>query len=284
VGKAARNQKKVLCIFCGQRRSRAREDIIPFWLSREIGTNEPHLNFTLHGPRDGPFTTRSPRVGEITVLKLKEVCVRCNGGWMSRLEVQARPIVTSMVHSRTAALSVREQRKLAAWAQMKSIALDAYAAGNRGQSRLLPDHVAHTFFRSHQPIMDSLVVVGTVHAPIGGPVEYARDSSMVPARGHPMKFVCVTFRFANLFLQTMIGSFDSPNDPWLRFRPNDSRLIRCWPPHIDNDLMWPPASSINGSDFMTLSRLDPGAHPLSPEAQRSPGWLGQRSVVWDESS
>jgi hypothetical protein len=54
-------------------------------------------------------------------VKVKDVCERCNTGWMSRLEASARPILTPIILGTSVTLRVTDQPVLAAWVLKTSL-------------------------------------------------------------------------------------------------------------------------------------------------------------------
>jgi hypothetical protein len=60
-------------------------------------------------------TTRTFR-GRTFGLQLRKVCRSCNGGWMGRLESQAKPVLTPMILGRQqSTLSIDDQATIANW-------------------------------------------------------------------------------------------------------------------------------------------------------------------------
>ena len=87
----------VLCIFCGLRGPRAREDIISDWLAEELGGTPPisTTHFADVGGQEPRSFTQTH--GSVATLKYPEVCRDCNGGWMSNLEVSTKPLLVPLI-------------------------------------------------------------------------------------------------------------------------------------------------------------------------------------------
>jgi len=154
----------VLCIFCDERGPRAKEDIIPNWLAEELGGVPPIL--TTHfanvtGEESRKFTQTHQT---LATLKFPEVCVNCNGGWMSRMESLTKAHLIPMIHGERTVLSPSVQRQIAAWVQLKGISLDAYYAIQYRVVRHLPAFVAHTFGQQFQPLPTATVDLGWFEA------------------------------------------------------------------------------------------------------------------------
>lgn len=111
------------CAFCGERTPLTREHVWPRWLSSLLGPAalEGHVSET-----DGEITrTWFAPTGSMVV---KRVCARCNGGWMSRLEEAAKPLLEQLVQGLATTLSPGDQRVIAAWAH-KTLAVCDLATG-----------------------------------------------------------------------------------------------------------------------------------------------------------
>src|ERR1019366_6195245 len=67
-----------------------------------------------------PFEPAS-RQGPMTQRKVRNVCGRCNNGWMSRVVQRAKPIATLLIRGGTAELSVAHQNELASWIAIATI-------------------------------------------------------------------------------------------------------------------------------------------------------------------
>jgi hypothetical protein len=100
------------CTFCGSAGPLHLEHAAPEWLLiavQQAGGGEPGLTYASFGPDEEERTWRGP---EITV---RNVCDRCNHGWMSVLESQTKPIVKPLLADLVVTLGVDEQRVLARW-------------------------------------------------------------------------------------------------------------------------------------------------------------------------
>ena len=103
------------CIFCGGK-DLTNEDALAKWLSRVIvrpGTRARLEQSEWKGqevPRlSGWYSGGIDR-------KVKQACGKCNNGWMSAMEVAARPWLTPMMRGLALTLSAEAQRTVAAWA------------------------------------------------------------------------------------------------------------------------------------------------------------------------
>lgn len=125
------------CIFCEQNASMTGEHIWPEWFRKYVPRELTSPNKALHttgrswidasGQRHSTLTTRGKlaRSGEIADQKLKVVCGSCNGGWMSRLQKAARPVLAPYIKGDWSKLmDEEEQAIIAAWATMFTMVLE----------------------------------------------------------------------------------------------------------------------------------------------------------------
>lgn len=82
------------CLFCGSAHSLSKEHIIPQWLLKEIGLDDQQIAMS-HVSTFG--VTKSQRAHSFTTLVNAQVCQECNSGWMSKLEVSVKDIITSLM-------------------------------------------------------------------------------------------------------------------------------------------------------------------------------------------
>lgn len=66
----------------------------------------------------------SRRQGPLRSVKLRIVCEKCNNGWMSGLQKKTKPILTAFIEGNWRKLTPAEQRTLAAWAAMFTMAVE----------------------------------------------------------------------------------------------------------------------------------------------------------------
>jgi hypothetical protein len=108
-----------ICLFCGRGGKMSKEHLWPKWAQAAIVPDQrgKTIRNALHdGPPGEPFKAWEAPVFEAT---LKEVCVECNGGWMSKIEASAKPFALPLMLGRSIALAPEAQRELALWAYLK---------------------------------------------------------------------------------------------------------------------------------------------------------------------
>jgi hypothetical protein len=249
--------KRVVCIFCGQRRERGREDIVTDWLSTALGpTGAVFTDFLTDIPGEPIKGRYGRRSGDLRTIKLKKVCKVCNGGWMSRLERAAQPLLTRLVQGEATVITPQRQRLIAAWGQLKCVSLDAYYEQEYRGVRHLPARVANEFCRRTQPLTNSMVVVGRYDAPsMGVELPWGRLMLNKPATTDDpeIKAVVTTFAFGHLFIQVCVGAWAVPHDVNIVFNTTFPELVQCWPANLDGDFQWPPSTAITPTEFRRLA-------------------------------
>lgn len=115
-----------LCMFCG-RPGVTKQHMWPDWIGSIIvreGTNHTQsitrFNHVIPG-----YAVVTPDIqlkrGPAGSRKIRKVCGKCNSGWMSVLETQAKPALAAMIRDEEVEISPEIQRRLSAWAAMTAI-------------------------------------------------------------------------------------------------------------------------------------------------------------------
>jgi hypothetical protein len=239
----------VLCIFCDERGPRSVEDINPRWMVTELGGVGPiRTDHFTHVP-GMPVAKRTSTHGSMATLKVPNVCVTCNGGWMSVLEDATKPILLPLVRGQSQSLTIDACRQLAAWGQLKCITLDAYYRDPH-----LPASIAHHFCKRQQPMPNCLVIIGR-YAPPGAGVAlpFGRKKLEPPKVGRGSAvFVRTSFAFRHFYISVMLGGPSAVPTRFV-FHSYDDRLAQSWPRDVNDDLNWPPATLITPEDFRVLA-------------------------------
>jgi hypothetical protein len=109
------------CIFCGGR-PLSKEHIWPKWLRQYLSFDDDtykSMTATIH--RNGRDEVEKKHGGDLRGRGVRCVCISCNSGWMSALQVKAKPVVESMLDGRHVVLNTSEQSAFAAWVAMAVI-------------------------------------------------------------------------------------------------------------------------------------------------------------------
>ena len=99
-----------ICAFCGETDGPFhKEDVLAKWMMRELPHKKPWTKVI--NKKSGKFFVTRSGLGLVT----RTVCKTCNGGWMSRLEYLARPILQPMMSGKPQTLSEEDQLILMRW-------------------------------------------------------------------------------------------------------------------------------------------------------------------------
>jgi hypothetical protein len=117
-GKAGGSLKVRKCIFCGGT-PLTKEHVWPKWLRPHIVRDQKNHHSLVTLAYEG-HSEESRRMwgGDPRNRGVRTVCGSCNGGWMSRLQELAKPLVLPLVTGKTIELSTQDQRTLAFWCAM----------------------------------------------------------------------------------------------------------------------------------------------------------------------
>jgi hypothetical protein len=154
--KNASSKRVYACIFCGSAEKLSREHVWADWLREFLprpGTRNFH--WTSHFGRP-PAPAKLHRAGDAHSQRLQVVCGRCNSGWMSQLQTDARPILAPLVMDNWTALSTDESLILARWATMTTMVIE-YADPT---TAMIPQRHRDLFMIDREPIPDWHIWIG----------------------------------------------------------------------------------------------------------------------------
>lgn len=100
------------CIFCKEDLSkvgRSKEHILPVWLQTAWGLADV-IYLPTHFNEQGKVITS--RKHNLAKLLAGRVCKACNGGWMSRLETQCKPLILDLAQVRRRILDISDEEAL----------------------------------------------------------------------------------------------------------------------------------------------------------------------------
>lgn len=101
-------------MFCERIADKSTEHVLPDWLNEVFG-GEPH-KLAIQTAVERPGQVYREWENSPFELTTGLICQSCNGGWMSTMEKDARPLLEPMLHGRPRQLSPADQRLLATWA------------------------------------------------------------------------------------------------------------------------------------------------------------------------
>lgn len=240
------------CLACGPTPSQAsREHVFAQWLLKRFGS----MNLQMGLSRKLPDGTTQPLREEYRLdsFKLKKICTACNGGWMSKLEESAKPIIVALIDGGRdlTSLTAEQRCTLARWVG-KTAVIESHAVGAESpvnpaflrQIKLdLPDDPgrfavagSHTTFEGFVHIQ-----VGVIRDLIGGGIAAGNVIMIALPR---LAFVCA-FPMLNLRFQCRVAA------PLQGIWPCDARL---WQPV--NDVFQPIALNTNDSLINLAGRIE----------------------------
>jgi hypothetical protein len=131
----------------------SKQHIWPDWLKKVIPRDEDKNTQLLYGyeyfPEDriAIFPDIKIRQGYIGTRKIRNVCIKCNNGWMSQIEERVRPKITSMIHGDMSTLNASGQKDIASWIIMTSI----MAEYTDIKAQAISEEYRETLFKTSNP-------------------------------------------------------------------------------------------------------------------------------------
>ena len=142
------------CLFCEielTSSNKSNEHIIPQWLLDYLSIREFVIDPTHMTPKGNVVSQRSHTLNNFLC---GNVCQSCNGGWMSKLEVKAKPILIDLIDGSKTVIDYEQKDRctIAQWALKTSLTLNSGSNFLKNIPRLhfqelysnnekLPDHV-----------------------------------------------------------------------------------------------------------------------------------------------
>ena len=223
------------CIFCGGS-PLSREHLWPEWVLAKIK------------PKNiAGFIGRNRNLEVGRELKVKIVCKTCNGGWMSDLETESKPLIAPRMDDISGFFDMAEQWMISAWAVKTAMVLDSttmgvkplfYTQQERDDMRLSSQIPPRTFVWLARYLGRNTIGCGSLEAKHRGPfgIYVGRIS---------------TFIIGNLALQVMSVRAPITDDGHRPIRidpipgPWQEILIRAWP--ASWRIYWPPILAFDDS-------------------------------------
>lgn len=160
------------CLFCGDqldsKGGRAKEHAIPRWLLRHFDVEGQQINGSWMSATQ-EFKAKDIRTQNLGSLVQGKVCADCNGGWMSRLEVEAGPLLMSLANVERSVdlLTNAERRLLARWCVKTCAALN-HASNFHPLVR--PEHA--TAVESGPPVDGTFIFARQLGEPLPDPISW----------------------------------------------------------------------------------------------------------------
>jgi hypothetical protein len=233
------------CIFCAGKKLN-REDLWPVWVVKSVARDRSSEIERTCG-RNPPVTYGG------TYLKARCVCERCNGGWMSRLEGSAKPILEPMIHDLPCAIDYVQQSVIAAWTIKTAMVFECTKAESAFYS---PEDRRHLLTWLTPP-PDAFVWIGRYVNSHALFIENHYLSNTKPT--NVLTEGCVTtFAIGRLCLQSFTArrslqsegkriTVHTKREQW------DRLLIQVWPA-LEQVIRWPPPLNF-GPPIESLEKL-----------------------------
>jgi hypothetical protein len=238
------------CIFCEKTDSpQHKEDILAKWLARELAAMaDTKVAFMSKTGRLGDPDWPGIEYGAVGKLgwETKGPCQRCNNGWMSTLENQARPVLRPMIRGHSCTLSSGDLTVVAQWITKTTIMWE-YMKYRSGRFFSRSDRVA--LFASMTVPRDTYIYAarylgGEPVYTIGGPMRVHFSGSSTEASGY-----CATLAIGQLALQILCFKRPEHVDETLNIRIParwDPVHKPVWP--IPPGWSWPPSVVLMDDD------------------------------------
>lgn len=223
------------CLFCDNP-ANTKEDMWPDWLIRCVGEDRKSPSQYWRSTESAPKTWAGPR------FKVRNVCRRCNGGWMSDLESAVRRPMGCLVNDLSIPLSPDDQYALAIWCCKTAMVIEGakqdknrfYVEADRKNLRL----------RKEMP-PDTLVWLGRCAQSYLLHAEARKLHVRRQAQGVEVTDGCsTTFVIGRLILQMLsvhraVTAGTGALTVEIEGKNWNSSLVQIWP-CADRSVTWPP--------------------------------------------
>jgi hypothetical protein len=213
-----------------------------------------YVNFTYDSPEQLMADQKANQVGENATgrkvigekpvaFKLLNVCKKCNGGWMERLEYAVGRLIPGLIEGETKSLDPYDQLVLSMWIMKTCIGYDAVQ-----EESFIPNDVgSRRLYMNGFPLLYSVVQIG--HIPdikLDGEILHGRDTTRLNTNPD-CPAVSVGFRFGHF---EIFVSFNMPTAEALASGhiidgtglAENSYHVEIWPPKSGR-IEWPSEAS-----------------------------------------
>jgi hypothetical protein len=168
---------------------------------------------------------------------VRQVCASCNNGWMSRLETEAKPLLSPMIEGKAIGLSSREQVLAATWATKTAVMLSF----THGAQPVVPASHISELFGSGEPPASTHVWIAAYEGEWSG--WYSGDVIGIgpPSKTEGLAY-CATMVVGHLVFQVLGHDLAEPIEP-LSAPEADRLSVQLWPPQ-STLVSWPPRFAI----------------------------------------
>jgi hypothetical protein len=242
----------------------SREHVMPRWMSK-LFPDVTEVDYVRAFQTSGGEGTEHTRAGRPFDQTVKDFCVGCNTGWMSRLEVAAAPILSPLIGDEPRSLSALDQMTLATWATKTVL-----TAGptNLGDKPFASEATYRWFGENQAPLPGGLVWVGRYEGEGQWPISFhLHGMAFGPAdeEGRPAGEMFEGFHAVLAIGALVLCAFLIEHPEPLAGGGSDPQRKLIWPTKGDA-VWWPTEASFETTDdLMASSRLTPdGPAPPLP--------------------
>lgn len=224
-------------------------------------SQEPRFNRITHtySPFEGTKTSgRENTQGSIYSVRFRVVCRECNNGWMSDLEMAARPYLTPLITGEPVLLDREKLNIIAQW-----IALKVMVAEHSDPNSAVTPRPERLRFRQSRTIPEFMqIYVATHELPFEKAVGYRRDSQCVafnsahlspPLGDVPNNIQAVLFFLGRVFVYVTSARVDNLKIEDILLVPQLYETCCIWPQTIKSAMGWPRIPAFTTEQVNELS-------------------------------
>ncbi|MDP1857209.1 MAG: hypothetical protein Q8K82_00980 [Gemmatimonadaceae bacterium] len=241
------------CVFCGHPNV-TNEHAFPLWL-RKVVTDRPAQHTTVFLDRHGELREHRQHAAAPFSITVSRVCQdECNGGWMSRLEQDARPFLEPMLSGRGRVLHTEGQKLVATWAYKTALMLNFALPAS---SRAATAEECHFLYRHREPPPSARVFMfaygpgAEASASYRGHPLYIGESQIAAIdTGVPPNGYIMTFSVARLGFQVV--NTTEPDQAFPLSRLSGEVIHRIHPREYAS-ATWAPKPALSHDQFLALA-------------------------------
>ena len=263
---AKRVKSQGRCIFCDGT-GLSKEHIWSDWLKSLIPRNDAHGQYwgSMHrdsGSGDIKWTEprgNAARQGSVLQRKVRNVCKRCNNGWMSRVVDRAKPGAKQLILGETAQLNRQMQTDLAAWIGSTTIIQEF--ANCYGVPRIPPQDRAALMDAGAPPLSWSIWIAsyaGEWWAPMGHyhiPMSYSKPQTDDGPNLSGGELQLTTFTLGEFLVHVFTSTQADMVEAYRSYiggASNPEKLPQLWP-IVTDTMNWPPFSPFRDHEVDSLA-------------------------------
>jgi hypothetical protein len=242
------------CAFCPSTASLTGEHLRADWVNKLLKGRTHHYVISQRGEGTKSSQWRDKELN----LKANVACARCNSGWMSRIDNDAKLALQDIVlHDSSICILPQGLSAIAAFTMKSGFVADYLA---RHQKPFFDHATRQDFARSQRPLEEVHMWLGRIQQPRGKKqgiykTRYGRPQGSTDVR--LLDTYVFTFSIESILLQLAITRFNDPLVGDSAYSPElnqekrlDPMFVPFWPPRvIKRGVEWPPKQNIRHSQL-----------------------------------